>query len=121
MTPLSQALEAARTRDAENGPFLGTLKLYCRATWCVVRDVMVLVKEYDARTPDALRCPACRALLAVHGIETRPERAARADRDARLSVRGQLEQARARAAGLAGDAVSLTLDDSLPHAEELPA
>lgn len=115
---IARRLTEARARDGL-AAFVGYVDLYCDNPRCVMREIHGHVKEYDSLTPARLLCPACRRQLKPHGVLTLAEQDAKDDSDARISVREQLQQARDRAAGLDGEIITLTLDDSLPRAEEL--
>jgi hypothetical protein len=114
---LAAALDAARLRDGYPA-FIGRLQLYCNNGACTVREVNVEVKEYDGPTPARLTCPACRRPLTLHGVQTLNEIIEEGDRDARLSVREQLQLARREAAGDISGFRILSFDESLPRAEE---
>lgn len=115
---IARQLAEVRARDGL-AAFVGYLTLYCDNPRCAMREIHAHIKEHAGQTPARLLCPACRCQLKPHAIRTHEEQAQLDEQDARLSVRGQLEQARARAAGLPGDLVTLTVDDALPRPEEL--
>lgn len=119
---IARQLAEARARDGL-AAFVGYLTLYCDNPRCAMREIHAAVKEYDGPTPARLLCPACRRQLKPHAISTREEQTRLDERDARLSVRAQLYEAREILAGraIAGSvAVPLILNDALPRPEELP-
>ena len=63
--------ETARNRRQALGDrheLHGTVQACCTNGDCSVREVTFFVKEYDARTPDTLACPACRQTLDIHDV-----------------------------------------------------
>lgn len=48
----------------------GTIHAYCPNGDCSVREVAILVKEHNDRTPDTLTCPACCQPLDLHRVES---------------------------------------------------
>lgn len=116
---IARRLADARTRDGL-AVFVGHFTLYCDNPRCAMREIHAQVKEHDGPTPARLVCPACQRQLKPHAIHTGQEHVAERERAARLSVRAQLEQARARADGVDDGLVTLlTTDDSLPRLEEV--
>jgi hypothetical protein len=120
---IENALNEARERAVSKWGYVGALELelYCSNPQCDVREVTMIIKEYEAPdTPSSLTCPSCRQQLKCHHVLTAIEQRKREQRMARLSVNQQILESEVRAKAIAegrGEApiaFPLTFDDSLP-------
>lgn len=109
------AVAAARCRSMLP-VFIGRIEAYCENPDCAAREVEFRVKENDGPTTPRLLCPVCQRALHVHAVLTLEEARVADDRDARVSVRAQLYQAREKCVTVP---LSLLLDDRLPRGAEL--
>jgi uncharacterized protein YbaR (Trm112 family) len=87
---IAAALSAARARSWRLILF-GFVTAYCDNPRCAAREIEIHVKEQhnEPVAPD-LCCPACSGPLALHHIETREERHAAGEAEARSNVAAQL-------------------------------
>jgi hypothetical protein len=109
---LAEALAAARQRS-RSFDLIAYAEAYCDAQGCVVREVLVRIKEDIGETPPTTwRCPTCRHPLKLHHVLTLEEHAHEQRREARCSLNAELW--RRRNPGAPGVPVSVLLDDSLP-------
>jgi hypothetical protein len=86
---IAAALAAARARDPQPGGFIGHIEVYCETTDCAVREIEMFFKEHQNALPPRLACPACRAPLTLHHVQTAAEYDEYFDRAARSSVNHQ--------------------------------
>ncbi len=111
---IAAALADARGRN-KLGVFIGRAELYCENPACPLREITIVIKEFDGKLGGGLCCPNCLRQLKPHHVLTLEEHDYDEERMARVSVRAQL-YARRHGPSIP---LGMLLDDSLPRPEEL--